>query len=114
MTIFASYVMSENNWYKEDDNTFFIPDPRYSHASNAMIAIYAFQLGIWTYSSIRHRFFEARRADYYMMFTHHLTTISLELLSFSYGTRGYGVFIMLVFIFIYLYFVYIDLCLIDT
>lgn len=51
---------------------------------------------MWTYSSIRHRFFESRRHDFYVMFTHHIVTMGLELLSFGDGESAFGLFIILV------------------
>lgn len=109
-TIWVYHVMSSNGWLS-NPKSMFDPDPHGKPASFPVTAIYAFQLGIWTYSSVRHRFFEARRRDFYVMFTHHLTTILLELLSFEDGETSFGLFVILVYIYIL---IVIDLCLIDT
>lgn len=88
--------MSLKNWYRDPNDSFFVPDPRGRKSSREMVFIYAFQLAIWTYSGIRHRFFEVRRNDYFMMFVHHIVTMILELMSFGYDYTAYGLLIMLI------------------
>lgn len=63
-----------------------------------MKTLYLYELSIYFVNFIEFRFFEERRNDYLVMYTHHIAT--LFLISFSYfgGYQRVGTYILFVFI----------------
>ena len=56
---------------------------------------YLMQLGIWFYTAFSCRFVESRHKDYFVMYTHHVVTITLVALSFAGGYLRIGVLVLL-------------------
>eukprot|EP00040_Diaphanoeca_grandis_P040884 m.262236 g.262236 ORF g.262236 m.262236 type:complete len:339 (+) comp44832_c0_seq1:145-1161(+) len=66
-------------------------DPRTDDALNAF---YLVQLAIWMVTGLSHRFLEARHKDYFVMYTHHIATVSVIGLSWCFGVLRIGLVVM--------------------
>ena len=58
-------------------------------------ALYLVQTAIWIATCFSHQFLEQRHKDYVMMYLHHLVTIALLLLSYSWGYLPIGAMVLL-------------------
>ncbi|GAB5356946.1 hypothetical protein AAMO2058_000331900 [Amorphochlora amoebiformis] len=59
--------------------------------------VYIVQLAVWFVTLISHRFIDVRSGDYHVMYTHHISTIALVLVSYAvgrYATFGLVVFML--------------------
>lgn len=58
--------------------------------------LYLSQMGVWAWTAVSHRFFEARHKDYYVMYIHHILTLVLLLGSYVYGFNKIGAMVLFV------------------
>jgi len=93
MTLLELYVLSDERWWSEPATTWF-PYPMVAKPS--LHLLYLAQLAIWVYTGFSHRFLEARRHDYVVMFIHHISTILLLALSHSAGYQRIGILVLFV------------------
>jgi len=56
--------------------------------SAAVEWLYVIQLAVWFVTLISLRFFEVRAADHHVMYSHHVTTIAVVLVSYGFGRYG--------------------------
>lgn len=82
MTIYEAYLLSSLcNWeWFNDINTIFTPLTTHQHSQIHLF--YIIQLGIWFAVALSHKFIESKRKDYFVMYGHHVVTISLITLSY--------------------------------
>ena len=60
------------------------------HSKSSVHLLYLMQMGIWIVTALSHRFVEERHKDYVLMFSHHIVTIMLVWLSYTYGFLRIG------------------------
>ena len=65
------------------------------HTKASLHALYLVQTAIWIATCFSHQFLEQRHKDYVMMYLHHLVTIALLLLSYSWGYLRIGAMVLL-------------------
>lgn len=85
-------VKSFNGWNRPD--LCFTPPPPVQVATLLMKICYFWEIAAYTYNGIAHRFWNARKADYYVMYAHHITTILLIAGSYSFHYWKIGIVVM--------------------
>ena len=75
--------------------TFWMPHPSVATHKPSLHLLYLVQAAVWIVTALSHRFLEERHKDYVLMYTHHLVTIALVILSYEYGYLRIGAVVML-------------------
>lgn len=100
MTIAECYILGrpEVNWrwwndIQAEDSTWESTD----HAADPLLrSFYLLQLSLWSFMAISHRFHESRHKDYFVMFGHHIATVTLIAVSWWAGTLRIGLLVLLI------------------
>jgi len=93
MTIFECYIIYGQPWLWNVATAW---DDVQIRPRGAVQQLYLIQLGVRIWSSFSHRFIEAKHKDYFLMFTHHVVTISLLGGSYQGGFYKIGTLVLLV------------------
>ncbi len=98
MTALEMYILffedggKDSFWSKPTD--VYAPHPRSQNNKLSVHAMYLVQMSIWLVTCFQHRFVEERHKDYFMMYIHHLVTIALVFISYSYNYLRIGVYVL--------------------
>ena len=93
MTVAEVYILSAGDFKLwTDPRNCWTGEP----PDNATRMFYLCQLGIWFYTAVSFRFFEARHKDYYVMYSHHLVTILLVGFSYLCDLTEIGVIVLFI------------------
>jgi len=95
MTALELHVLRGETWYEDPSAVFKGYSPGREVKASAM-ALYVVQLAIWIITCFSHHALEARHKDFYLMYAHHLVTIALILLSWSFSFVEIGVTVLYV------------------
>ena len=87
--LFEMPVVRGNPWW-QDPTSCFSPCPCLQVPSLALKLMYAFESAAYIYDGIAHRFWNARKNDYYVMFLHHICTALLIAGSYYYNYFAFG------------------------
>lgn len=100
MTVFELWILSKHDWtwYTNisSDGPGEVWEPVDQRQDPVLNAFYLVQLSIWISTAISHRFFEARHKDYFVMYAHHVATITLIGWSWSVGALRIGFIVLLI------------------
>nr|QGJ83566.1 sphingosine N-acyltransferase Lag1 [Opalinidae sp.] len=94
-TIICYLIFKNNDFFRNSNNTIFHP-LKLPQPPSDIIYLYIYLIAIWVYSTVKHVFFEHRRADYYVLLMHHAITISLMVGSYEYHFTKIGMFILFI------------------
>lgn len=96
LEVYVLYYDDGGEPWMDDYTTLWRPHPRFQkHAKLSLHVLYLVQMAVWVVTCVSHRFFEERHKDYVMMFVHHLVTIALVWLSYSYNYVRIGTLVLL-------------------
>jgi len=96
--LFELYILNTNEdeaWWG-DTKTCWVPHPSVQPLRPALKIFYISQLASYIFLGFSHRFWEERRSDYVIMFSHHISTTILVAGSYSNGYHRIGLLILLV------------------
>jgi ceramide synthetase len=100
MTVVELWILSNHDWswYTNisSDGPGEVWEPIDQRQDTLLNAFYLVQLSIWISTAISHRFFEARHKDYFVMYAHHVATITLIGWSWSVGALRIGFIVLLI------------------
>jgi len=106
MTLLEVAALNEDSWRMwtepaslwEGDNMSVFNPHRHLHTPMKPLIrmLYLSQMGVWAWTAVSHRFFEARHKDYYVMYIHHILTLLLMLGSYCYGFSKMGTLVLFV------------------
>jgi ceramide synthetase len=93
MAVISGYILSSEDW---------IQKPWNANAWGVITGIpnraeifdfYILQLAVWLVTCFYHRFMDAKSKDYYVMFAHHIATISVVVISYYGDQVRYGLLV---------------------
>lgn len=99
MTLLELAILANNwSWIEgiDSDGVDHVWEPVDQRSDKLLNTFYLVQLSIWLTTAISHRFFEARHKDYFVMYSHHVATITLIAWSWSIGALRIGFLVLLV------------------
>ena len=96
-TIFEVAILSDEEWWQKPE-TSWVPHPFEQRGKfrTDLQVFYIAQLAVWMYTCFVHRFVDERRKDYFVMYLHHIVTISLVGLSWACGYMRVGILVLFV------------------